>query len=705
MVMAWMSYRSYNLFLRRRNNSKCFYRFGLSSSSSSTRTVAAKRMRGGSYRRKYASTTTDTSTRLYSYKDFLEQEDHAKIILSYITDIEGDKFYLDRYVDNSKIVAWTTITSTEKHKEEENNKYAYPFPYDRRIDFVNTNSMLVFGGDLWDKGGFDLYVTRQLLDLKRRYPNRVLWVLGNRDIGKLRILQELGLPPSPPMTLPSSSSSSISVPYHPGLIWFKGSGRVGDPDGPLPPNEPGQRLKWMLGQTMGSPNAMEHRRHELLWEANGCRNVTDEDDDEYISINISDLDVVRSYQESCHPKGEMGLFLSQALLAAPVGPVLIVHGSLPLTNDVMMKAREESKSVWDDLTFCMPWIEKTQQDNNDENENENHQVTTLSTAAASASDHGVEKIEDWFEVVNRFCSENIELWKNDIARLEKEREIINKKQEQNQDGNNDHKERSKDCIWAYRAGYGNGPSYSNRTYSDLIQYGMGRIPGGKKNPAVVYNSFTPEGMPQSFLPSQGQDSDIASSTREFFERSSIQLILSGHKPQGDMPSPIRVDNSSWVVCADTSYSGDTLWFHLDDDDTTTTETCKTMRRQQRRNLGRGNSLSFRGDVAVSEVLVELSKGATTLDSVTYHGVLSDGTKYESINILDADSYSQHHNTSTLIGQVAPDFLVPKNQSPHESGRWWSKSIFRDGSHLYYAAEGYRVWNYFVSSTLTKNNNG
>ena len=211
MVMAWTSYQSYKLFLRRRNNSNYFSRFGLSSSSSSslslTATVAAttafndpskqiKRMRGGSYCRKYASTTTGTSTRLYSYKDFLEQEDHAKIILSYITDIEGDKFYLDRYVDNSKIVAWTMITSAEKHKEEEGNKYAYPFPYDRRIDFVNTNSMLVFGGDLWDKGGFDLYVTRQLLDLKRRYPNRVLWVLGNRDIGKLRILQELGLPPS-----------------------------------------------------------------------------------------------------------------------------------------------------------------------------------------------------------------------------------------------------------------------------------------------------------------------------------------------------------------------------------------------------------------------------------------------------------------------------------------------------------------------------
>ena len=97
-----------------------------------------------------------------------------------------------------------------------------PFPYDRCIDFSSPNGMLVFGGDLWDKGGYDLYVARQLLDLKRRHPHRVLWVLGNRDINKLRILQELGLPGRP-------------VPPHPGLTWFRGTGRVGDPDGPLLP--------------------------------------------------------------------------------------------------------------------------------------------------------------------------------------------------------------------------------------------------------------------------------------------------------------------------------------------------------------------------------------------------------------------------------------------------------------------------------------
>ena len=167
---------------------------------------------------------SSSATRLYAYQDFLKQNQNDNILVSYFTDIEGDKFYLDRYVDNSKILTWSEHERTNPdsplsmYSSEE-----YTFPYDRKIEFSNSNSILVFGGDLWDKGGFDLYVTRQLLDLKRRHPDRVVWVLGNRDINKLRMTQELGLPTVKP-----------SVPYHPGLTWFRGSGKVGDPDGNLP---------------------------------------------------------------------------------------------------------------------------------------------------------------------------------------------------------------------------------------------------------------------------------------------------------------------------------------------------------------------------------------------------------------------------------------------------------------------------------------
>ena len=471
-------------------------------------------------------TTSIITTSSSQFQDFLHS--HDNVILSYITDIEGDKAYLDRYVENSKILTFRPAEDDHQEREED---LPYIFPYDQYIDFTDNNSVLVFGGDLWDKGGFDLYVARQILDLKRRYPHRVFWVLGNRDINKLRMMEELGLP---------STLYDVKVPYHPGLTWFRGSGRVGDPEGTLPPMEPGRRLEWMLKQTMGSPDAMEHRRQELAWEATLKHNTTADNIDK---ISVSDNEVVRSYQKSCHPNGELGLFLAQGLLAARIGPALFVHGSLPLTSHVMEKAKEESRNIWDDLTFAMPWINKDE---------------------SAAIDYGVKTIDDWIEALNQFCHGNIVKWKKDIAKREQQEEA--RKEKLNDSTYDDYnKERSKALIWAYQAGYGNSPPYS-----DLIQYGMGMTPDGKKNPTVVYNSFTPEGMPNSFLPPDQRDeveeaqtveSDVASCTRDFFERSSIQLILTGHKPQGDMPSPIRVDQSSWVICADTSYSGDTIWWH------------------------------------------------------------------------------------------------------------------------------------------------
>lgn len=520
-------------------------------------------------------------------------KEHQDVVITYLTDVEGDKAYLDRYVQNSKVLQFCEASED--------------FPYDQCISFKSDNSMLIYGGDVWDKGGFDLYVIRQLLDLKRRYPNRVQMIMGNRDIVKLRILQELGV------------MNTEKLPEHPGLLWLKGTGRVGDPDSSPPPKEPVERLKWILSQTMGSPQAFEHRLNELQSENK--------------NLNITDMDVVRSYQLSCHPQGELGQYLSKANLVIKLGPILVVHGSLPLTEDAIVNAAKKGqKSVWDDLTFCMPWI---------------------LPGESAKENYGVTSIDEWLEALNQFGRDRVQNWKDEIKSIEEGKPF---------DPN----------VWAYKAGYHNGP-----TYSALIQYGMGMKLNRKQNPTVVYNSFTPKGMPHKFFPNA--EGEYLKYTKEFFDRARIQLVLAGHKPQGDMPNPIRVDSSAWVLCCDTSYSGDTIWY--DDDNVTAKEAMRT-------NSGQGKASSFRGDVAVSEVLLELGAFGSMLKSVKYHGVLSDGTEYETINLLD-------HGENSMIGQVAPDHLVPsEKESPHQ-GRWWLKSVFSDGSHLFYAGEGFDVWN-FVS---------
>lgn len=64
------------------------------------------------------------------------------------------------------------------------------------LDFVHPNDpheRLVFGGDLVDRGVNSIEVTEQLVDLKRRYPQRVTLLWGNRDLNKIGMLHDLPL--------------------------------------------------------------------------------------------------------------------------------------------------------------------------------------------------------------------------------------------------------------------------------------------------------------------------------------------------------------------------------------------------------------------------------------------------------------------------------------------------------------------------------
>jgi hypothetical protein len=332
-----------------------------------------------------------------------------------LTDVEGDLAYWKRFVRNSKVLSF--LDDGEESV---------------RLD---PRAILVYGGDVWDKGGSDLTVLQQLLDLKRRYPDRVFFIMGNRDINKMRLWQEL-----------------LAV-RHDGVWWNRTV---------IPPHDTHHRLPWILANTMGSPKAYDLRRSELQ-RKDPLRIITEND-------------VRQSYLDSCHPvTGQLGQYLSQAHLILRLGNVLFLHGALP-----WMKP--------EDPRFPLPWLDNMQ----DESINSPHK---------------------WMDALNEFAKSQLEEWQLDVQSMDQE---------------------PPNGCWATVGGFSYWPSTSNHRYSGLMQYGMGWLPDQTRIPTIVYSSWSKDGMPRRFFASNDSTNPhwFVDRTRRFFEESDLQVVLSGHQPQG-----------------------------------------------------------------------------------------------------------------------------------------------------------------------------
>jgi hypothetical protein len=146
---------------------------------------------------------------------------------------------------------------------------------------VEGDVVFVYGGDAIDRGPAGRRVMATLLDAKRRQPDRVVLLAGNRDINKLRLVRELrgAPPPRAPRELETDAPSL---------------------------------LRWIFEHTMGARFAFEHRRSEL--EAEGR--------------HASDAAVVESYLDDLAPSGPMRAYLHGCQLAYRAGATLFVHGGV-----------------------------------------------------------------------------------------------------------------------------------------------------------------------------------------------------------------------------------------------------------------------------------------------------------------------------------------------------------------------------------------
>uniref|UniRef100_A0A7S4S497 Uncharacterized protein n=1 Tax=Ditylum brightwellii TaxID=49249 RepID=A0A7S4S497_9STRA len=114
----------------------------------------------------------------------------------------------------------------------------------------------------------------------------------------------------------------------------------------------------------------------------------------------------------------------------------------------------------------------------------------------------------------------------------------------------------------------------------------------------------------------------------------------------------------------------------------------------------------------SEVLIRQCTRTGTILDVSCHGVLSDGSSYESVNLMEQskvpkinDDDDENQKEDLIVGTaIHPnDLSLHLNESScknivdedDKDKLWWIKSEFKDGSYLLSKGKGYDVWNMIV----------
>jgi hypothetical protein len=203
-------------------------------------------------------------------------------IIGYASDLEGSFDYWRRYVQLS-----TVLELVKRGTGEEEI-------------ILKDRCHFVCGGDVCDRGDGDIRILRELISLKNRYEDRVHFILGNRDVNKLRL----------PFAL-----HPIALSSEPSVYWVNCDAPSARDENFFKLNDRVARMKWILQHTMGAPLSFECRREEL-------RLLGQPDDDE--SVVQSYLDLVRG-----DGSGLLTEYLVKGKLGVIINDVLFIHGAVP----------------------------------------------------------------------------------------------------------------------------------------------------------------------------------------------------------------------------------------------------------------------------------------------------------------------------------------------------------------------------------------
>jgi len=106
----------------------------------------------------------DAASASASMKSSVDRSTNTNLV-AYVTDVEGNINYWNRYKQMSSVLS-----------------------EDKQVPgklVLKDGCQLVYGGDAVDRGDGDMRILRDLMQLKRAYPTRVHFILGNRDLNKV----------------------------------------------------------------------------------------------------------------------------------------------------------------------------------------------------------------------------------------------------------------------------------------------------------------------------------------------------------------------------------------------------------------------------------------------------------------------------------------------------------------------------------------
>lgn len=234
----------------------------------------------------------------------LTKKEQSAFRLGYVTDIEGSYEYFKAFVARSNVL---------DQRNDGDDSHGLELS-------LRDNCFFVFGGDSIDKGPGDIRICRALVSLKKRYPDRVFLLVGNRDLNKVRFTAELS---DADMARPIDEIPPPHWdPKAPTLrSYLESVAKSSEVSSVQAANTRVERLKYMLLHTLGCSDTFEFRREELSILRGVNKNESE--------ISITDDDVVESFlHEVEHPDGSLRQYLDNANVVAVVGNTLFVHGAV-----------------------------------------------------------------------------------------------------------------------------------------------------------------------------------------------------------------------------------------------------------------------------------------------------------------------------------------------------------------------------------------